>query len=426
MMRPLADAQAPGLHAPDSAGLPGSETVVPRRRFAALAMLTLGFGLVGLDRFMVLPMFPVLASSLHLDYQDLGVITGALSITWGIASIFIGNLSDRFGPRRVAVLALIGFSLLVGISGLAAGLTSLVALRAVIGVLEGAFAPAALIANFETSEPAHVGRNVGIMQAAMPFFGLALAPLLVTRLLLVIDWRYVFVFLALPGLIVAGLLWTALGRASGVIPDRRLLPDESPAGRWREALSYRNVKINAACNCCWIACLVVVSALLPSYLIDHLHLSMVQMGGVLSALGFGATLGGLVMPALSDRIGRRPVALIDAIGTIVLLMLLRACGPDPTLLFASLFGTAFFLYNLLGMTLSTMTAESVPSHVRTTAAGLVSGLSELFGAGLVPIVAGRIVRSYGIDYVPVIAIGAMVLGTLLLLGFRETRGRVVT
>ena len=387
---------------------------------AILILLTLGFGLVGLDRFMILPMFPVLGASLHLGYQDIGIITGALSITWGCASIFVGNLSDRFGLRRVAVLAILGFSLVVGVSGFATGLLSLVMLRGVVGLLDGAYTPAAMVANFETSPPRHIGRNVGIMQAAMPFFGLAVAPILVTHLLTVLDWRYVFVLLSAPGLVVAWLLWRALGKPVVVTQDLVTHAREDTVQRWREAVGHRNVKVNGICICCWMACLVIVSALLPSYMMDFLHLSLIQMGGVLSALGFGATLGGVVMPTLSDKLGRKPVALIDAVGTVVFLLLIGSCGANTTLLFATLFGVAFFLYNLLGMTVSTMTAESVPAQIRTTAAGLVVGVGELFGSGVVPIIAGRLVRDYGISYVPSLAVVSMLIGCVALLFFRET------
>ena len=387
---------------------------------ATLILITLGFGLVGLDRFMILPMFPILAVSLHLNYQDVGLITGALSITWGCSSILVGSLSDRFGPRNVAVLAMLGFSLIVGVSGFATGLVSLVILRGLVGLLDGAFTPAAMVANFETSPPKHIGRNIGIMQAAMPFFGLALAPLLVTQLLTVIDWRYVFVLLSFPGLIVAWLLWRVLGRLAAPIQERVAHVQESSWQRWRGALEFRNVKVNSICFCCWMASLVVISALIPSYMIDYLHLSLTQMGTVLSALGFGATLGGLVMPTLSDKLGRKPVAVIDAVGTVIFLSLIGPCGSNTGLLFAALFGAAFFLYNLLGMTIGTMTAESVPAHVRTTAAGLVVGLGELFGSGIVPIIAGRLVHEFGISYVPILAILPMVLGGGALLFFRET------
>ncbi len=385
-----------------------------------LVLITLGFGLVGLDRFMILPMFPVLAVSLHLGYQDIGLITGALSITWGIASIFVGSLADKFGPRKVTVLAMLGFSLIVGVSGLATGLMSMVVLRGLVGILDGAFTPAGMVANFETSPPQHVGRNVGIMQAAMPFFGLAVAPLVVTQLLGFIDWRYIFALSAIPGLVVAWLLWRTLGATSIESRDRIVHADENSVQRWRECLGNHNVIVNSLCFCCWMACLVVISALLPSFLTDYLHLSLVQMGSVLSALGFGATLGGLVMPTLSDKIGRKAVALIDGVGTLVFLVLIDHCGANVGLLFATLFGVAFFLYNLLGMTVSTMTAESVPAHVRTTAAGLVVGIGELFGSGIVPIAAGRFVRDHGIVYVPTIAIISTLLGCVALLFFRGT------
>ena len=46
-------------------------------------------------------MYPVIARDLHLDYGDIGTITGALAIAWGIAALFMGNLSDRIGRRRV-------------------------------------------------------------------------------------------------------------------------------------------------------------------------------------------------------------------------------------------------------------------------------------------------------------------------------------
>ena len=91
----------------------------------AVALLSLGFGLVGIDRFMIMPLFPVMMTDLHLDYQDLGHITGALAVAWGISAMFMGNLSDRVGHRKVIIPAIIVFSLLAGLSGLATGVGSL-------------------------------------------------------------------------------------------------------------------------------------------------------------------------------------------------------------------------------------------------------------------------------------------------------------
>ncbi|MHA5991793.1 MFS transporter [Pseudomonas aeruginosa] len=93
-----------------------------RYEFKAVALLALGFGLVGLDRFIILPLFPVMMKDLGLNYQDLGNVTAILGLAWGISSIFMGRLSDRIGRRKVLIPAVLVFSLLAGLSGLATGI----------------------------------------------------------------------------------------------------------------------------------------------------------------------------------------------------------------------------------------------------------------------------------------------------------------
>ena len=131
-------------------------------------LLSLGFGLVGFDRFMILPLFPVMKTALHLSYGDLGIIIGVLSIAWGASSITAGRLADRFGRRRVLVVSLLSFSLLAGFTGLAASLTMLLVMRAVMGFAEGAVAPASIVATLEAAKPDRQASMLGLQQAAMP------------------------------------------------------------------------------------------------------------------------------------------------------------------------------------------------------------------------------------------------------------------
>jgi predicted MFS family arabinose efflux permease len=58
----------------------------------SVAILALGFGLVGIDRFLISTMFPVIAKDLHLVYNDIGVITSALAFAWGLTALSMGNL----------------------------------------------------------------------------------------------------------------------------------------------------------------------------------------------------------------------------------------------------------------------------------------------------------------------------------------------
>src|SRR5215831_12539516 len=117
----------------------------PSYEWKVVALMALGMGLTGIDRFLIVPMMPVLQKELHLDYQDIGHMTGAFAIAMGVAALFAGNLADRIGFRAVVVPAMIVFSTLTGFSGLAVGLASMVAVRAFMGFAEGAFIPASIV-----------------------------------------------------------------------------------------------------------------------------------------------------------------------------------------------------------------------------------------------------------------------------------------
>ena len=395
-------------------------TAVPAGETKTVALLACGLGLVGFERFMIMPMFPVLQHELGFTYQDLGLITGSLAISWGLFSILAGSLADRVGTRKVIVGSIVLFSLMGGVSGLASGLISLVLVRVLIGAFEGAYAPAALVATLEASHPSHHGRNVGIQQAALPLFGLALAPLLVTQLLTVLPWRWIFLLVTLPGLLVAYAMFKTLRSMTLSEAAKHTTVRDTAAYRWRDLFKYRNIRLNIVAMFCWLNCIVVLTALLPAYLSDYLHMSLSSMGIVLSAIGFGATLGDVVMPWASDYIGRKAVAVIDIVGTACGLLVFARTGADVGILFACLFVAAFFLHNLIGLTTGPLSVEAVPPALMSSASGLVIGIGEIFGGGVAPVLAGFVAQHLGIQYILHMAIGGLGLGLIVVLALRET------
>lgn len=386
----------------------------------AVTLLALGFGLVSIDRFMIMPLFPVMMKDLNLNYQDLGLITGILAVTWGISSLFMGKLSDRFGHRAIIVPAVILFSLLAGFSGLATGLLSLMLIRAVIGAAEGAFTPASIVATLEASKPSRHGLNLGIQQAAMPLFGLALAPILVTQLLHVVAWHWVFAMVMIPGLIVGFLLHKVLRNTDPSAAAEHTITHDATSHRWTDVFNSRNVPLNILGMMCWLTVLVVLGAFLPNYLLDYMGLSLEQMGYVLSAIGFGGAAGTILLPCLSDRIGRKPVMVLSVIGGVASLYLLINTGADTTRLFISLFLTVFFDFGLICLTVGPSTTESVPARLMSTASGFVVGIGEIFGGGIAPSLAGYVAHNHGIQYTLLLAIGAMAAGLLITLAIKET------
>lgn len=380
-----------------------------------VGLMALGFGLVGVDRFLISPLFPTIARDLNLNYSDIGTIAGALALAWGIAALLMGNISDRIGRRKVLTGALLLFSLLIGASGLASGLLGLVAVRVVMGVADGAYTPPSISATLEASPPKRHGLNIGIQQMMLPLCGLALVPWLVGELLPHMSWRWIFVLFSVPGLLLAIAVWKLLPNAAIPAIERNSFAD------WRAVLGFRNIRLLMALMLCWLTCLITTSALMPSYLVDFHRLTERQMGAVLSAIGLGSTIGTLALPVISDLVGRKPVMIGGTLGVAASLWMLARSGDDPTTLFLWLGAVHLFNNACITLTVGPICAETVPPGLTATATGVVIACGELGGGGLAPILAGRVADRFGIEHILWLPLAAMGLAFVLTLFLRETR-----
>ncbi len=301
----------------------------------AVLLLALGFGLVGLDRWIITPLFPVMMKDLNLGYQDLGNIIAVLGLSWGVFSIIMGGLSDKIGRRKVLIPSIIMFSLLSGLTGLAGGLVSLLLIRSIMGITEGSFGPASVAATAEASKPSRRGFNMGLQQSTFALFGLGFGPIIATQLLSVVpSWHWVFVIVAIPGFILAFFMHRIIKEPKHIQEKKEMqakqvkvdVKADQTKHRWVDIFRYRNIILCMFGLCGIMTCIFVLSAMVPNYLTDFLKLSITQMGFVTSAIGFGAFFGQIAIPALSDRLGRKIVTVIALIVGIVFLLLFIGMG----------------------------------------------------------------------------------------------------
>jgi predicted MFS family arabinose efflux permease len=400
-----------------------------RYELSTVALLTVGFGLVGLDRWIIAPLFPSIVKDLGLNYSDLGNLVGALGLAWGACAILAGGLSDRWGRRKVLVPAIVGFSLLSGFTGLAGSLAALISIRVLMGITEGAFCPTSFAATAEASAPTRRGFNLGVQQSAFPLFGLALGPILATQLLLVINWRWIFLLVAVPGLIVGVLIWRIVrdppidGRSAGSSPaGGRAAGLAAPAPRppLRAVFQHPNVPFGMLALMCAMSGVFVLGALVPNYLVDYLGLSVQQMGFVTSAIGFGGFLGQVVLPGASDIFGRKPITLLGFLLGAVFLYGFARLGAQPVMLFALLFAATFFCFGLLGLITGPIATEAAPAGLMSSTAGVIIGSGEIFGGGIAPVIAGNVAQHFGIQHVLTMALCGLAAGAVVSLFLRET------
>ena len=389
-------------------------------QWKAVTLLGLGFGLVGLDRWIIAPLFPAIMKDLHLSYQDLGNLIGILGICWGVFAVVAGGISDRIGRRKVLIPSIILFSILSGLSGLAGGLLSLMVIRAVMGVNEGSFCPASFAATNEASPPARRGINQGIQQSSFALFGLGFGPIIATQLLAVVpSWRWVFFIVAIPGLIVGALMYF-------VIRDPAPMTAEANASmnqRWVKIFHSRNVILCMAALLCAMTGVFVIGAMVPNYLIDYLHLSSAQMGFITSAIGFGGFVGQVAVPALSDFAGRKIMAILSFVGAAIGVQVFITTGASPIALFIVLAAISCCCLGVIGLITGPISTESAPVGLVSSAIGIVVGSGEIFGGGVAPAIAGYVAQHYGIQNVLYLALVGVCIGAIVCLFLRETAPR---
>ncbi|HTJ19458.1 MAG TPA: MFS transporter [Steroidobacteraceae bacterium] len=384
-------------------------------------LLTLGFGLVGLDRWIIAPLFPAMMKDLGLNYQDLGNLIGALGLAWGVFAVVAGGLSDRLGRRKVLVPAIIGFSILSGLAGIAQSLTMLIVLRALMGVTEGSFCPTSFAATAEASKPSRRGFNLGVQQSAFPLFGLALGPIIATQLLRFFEWRWVFIVVAIPGLIIGFLIWRVIREPATVGAHAHVA--RAPVS---EIIKHKNVPLSMVGLMCAMSGIFVLSAMAPNYLVDYLKLDLQQMGFVTSAIGFGGFLGQLALPGLSDLVGRKLMAVLGFVVGALFLYAFMQTGGSPGTLFVLLFAACFCCFGLLGLITGPIAAEAAPRGLVSSTAGVIIGSGEIFGGGVAPSLAGAVAQHFGLQHTLTMALTGLSIGIVVCLLLRETAPRKMT
>ena len=361
-----------------------------------ILLLSITFGLVGLDRF-VLPIIlqspnSTMAADLGLTPQHGGALAGYLGMAWGISAFVMGYLADRVGRRAVLVPAILVFSLMSAFSGMVGSLMALIFVRVIMGIAEGPVASTGVAVAVEASKPSRRGMNNGIFQCMISLFGLALAPLIATRLLETHSWQTVFMLVGAPGVIVAIIMWFVVRE-----PLKRADTGHGGGGGapFLSMFGHRNAKVAPLTLICAMGGIFVIAAMLTAYLTAPvgagLGLDPVVAGNVFSAVGIGGCIGQFAMPAISDIIGRKPSTLASYILAAVFLYFFTQAGPDnTTTLWILLFFASMFNFAALAILAGPVAAEAAPPGMLASMAGFVIFAGEFVGGGISPIIAGRI------------------------------------
>jgi MFS family permease len=385
-----------------------------------LLLLGFTFGLVFFDRNAINVLMPQIIEELSLTNTQVGLLGSGLSAAWAISAYAIGAWSDRSGMRKPFLLvSTLVFSLMSSLSGLAGSFMMLLLVRIIMGLAEGPFLPICFaIMNVESS-PKRRGVNAGLMQNVFAsLLGTTLAPIVLIALSEAFGWRPAFYLTGVPGLICAFLIWQFVREPKAPEPAQAHAQSVEKAGLF-DMLKHRNILICCGISIFMVSWYLVGLIFMPLYFTVMRGMTDTDMGFVIAPMGIATMVCGFLVPALSDRFGRKPImAVFTFIGILTPVAAVHFGGPLwllSVLLLIGWTGSGSF-----ALFMGVVPAETVPRTLAASSMGLVVGVGELFGGVASPTLAGAIADHTSLVAPMVVMMVCALVAGILSLFLKET------
>ena len=380
-----------------------------------LILLTFTFGFVLFDRMALNFLVPFFDKELGLNNTQIGLLASLLALAWAISGYVIGTLSDKTGKRKqYLIISVAIFSVCSFISGLAASFAFLLVARIIMGFAEGPVLPLAHSIMVSASAEKRRGFNMGFMQSfGSNLLGTMLAPVVLVALATNYGWRNAFFIAGVPGLILAALGFLMIKETTTVVKEQKQKISIA------SLLQYRNVWVAIILSCCMMTWMFAQITFMPKFLIDIKQFSHDDMGKIMGAFGLGAIIWGAVVPALSDKLGRKPVVIFFFLMSMIMPLAVVYAGN----VFSSVAPLVILGATTMGcfpIVLATIPSETVPRQYLAQTLGLVMGIGELVGGFAAPAIAGWSADTFGLQAPFLIAAGASLLAGIIAFLLIET------
>jgi MFS family permease len=400
-------------------GRPRSLTMV---QWTSLLLLLLTGTLNYMDRSALSVTNSAIRADLHLDLGQMGILLSAFSWSYALAQLPIGGLIDRYKPRLLLTVGIALWSVAQGLCGFVHNLTTFIWARILLGIGESPQYPTGARVVSDWYPLSKRGAPTGVFNSASPL-GTAIAPPILSLVLVASDWRMVFVALGVVGLFVAVLWWATYRN-----PEEVALKPED-----REAISH-NLKKSGGNFKAWgnlfrhastwgmilgffgsVYLNWLYVTWLPGYLQLARHMDTIHSGFAAFVPFFCGFIGCLIAGWFSDIMvrltgsairGRKWLAAIAMFG-MAIFTVPGAMVQDNTLALACI-SVVIFLANVAS-TASWALVSAVAPQGQVASLGAVQNFGGYIGGSLAPIVTGYVAKANGGNFVPAMAIGAVIV-----------------
>lgn len=346
---------------------------------------SLAISFLAFDRLATGYLGPFLVRDLGLSNTELGALYSVQAVAVALAGFGMGWVSDKTG-KRVGLLAplLLLAALCATGSLLVQGFAVLLMLRLASGLALGGVSPIAQSIVTVQSAPSRVGRNIGIQTLLMFLVSQMAGPILIPRIAERWGWQAGYAASALPFILlaVAGLF---LLRET-IAPTQQRLAVPVPVGRLDPA-ARRTVWLCTGISACFMIWLVVHSTFLSVFLVQNSGLTPTEAGNIFGTLGLAGAIGGLLIPLISDRFGRRRVLVCGLILSMLVPASVILLAEHLWPLHIGLF-LGWMAVGVLPVYAVLVPGSAVPPGRMAATIAIIVGAGELVGGVIGPVIAG--------------------------------------
>ena len=389
---------------------PASARTVRLRRTAILILILSGT-VNYLDRATLAVANPLIRHDLGLNVAGMGLLLSAFLWSYAFSQLPAGALVDRLGPHRLLTIGLTLWSVAQAAAGLVTNFSAFVVARVALGIGESPQYTSTVRVVRDWYNRHERALPIGFV-ATSPFIGQAIAPPLLTALMLSLGWRWMFVVMGVAGLIVAA-LWFVLFREPREVDltqeERDHLIEGDPPlptqpvnfAQWRQLFAYRSMW-GLMLGCFGIGYISwLYGAWLPGYLEIERHMS-IRSTGYVATIPFamsiiGAAGGGWwadrLMAAGYSAVNSRKIPLVTGVAGAALFTILAA-EASSNFMAVTCVTLAMMSGSLCAGLFWALASVIAPANC-TASAGSLANFGGYIGGAIVPMVTGFIVQATG-------------------------------
>jgi len=269
-----------------------------------LALCTLAFFATMVARLVVSPVVPAITDEYGVTSGAIGLALTGMWLAYACAQFPSGVLGDRYGERAIVSIAIVGTALGSGLLAIAPSFPTFVVAATLLGGLAGlhySVATALLTRVFPNT-----GMAIGVHSSGAPFAGLV-APVAAAYAGARLGWRYAVALGALVAIPSFGLFAVGVPAREPMRPEQPMV-ERFELGPLFELLSRPSIALTTALSVCCAFVWQGTASFLPTFMIEFRGYTETRAGLVFSTYFVVQGLGQPGIGALSDRLGREPIA----------------------------------------------------------------------------------------------------------------------